>query len=1009
MKLVPSLQTLVLVGLTAGLFAGTLSPVAAQSVVKPQPDGLIVCEAEEFTPQGAGWKAKSWGENYYSATFANTFLSRKAFLGAAEQADAARAQIKVQVPAAGNYLALVRYEAAYRFETQFTLIVEQNGKKLLERLYGANKNPKLWAFKQGLKPDVGWDWGASENIVWEGTDVFVALQPGEATLTLVAAKQPEPAAKRNLDLVMLTTDVEQVKMRIEKENYLPLDGMLTQSGDVWMKVTNAGDKPLTFKSGAAPAGGNWTEHSPYWVHLRTWKPVSVAVEPGKTSDWVEVGSLMDTLNDGAWSWVADGKYKVEFAVKSATGTHDVIASFEGAAGDLRLAADADTRRSKRLRRLENVLYDLLAELKQQPAFGKTPVRTPIYASTFEPLAGNAQHAAAVQEFKSLFALGPTDPAAGPTNGRGYIDVRSVPTDKLAEYCQKLGPAAKDILVVSLGDEIALGVPPRNDATNAAFQAFLQAKGLKPTDVDAAAGDWSKVAFNPDPTGKTAKPGIFYWSQRYLYQFGIQDTKKRTDILRQHLPNAGIGANYSPHYPTEHMFLGEVHKWVSIFREDGMTLPWSEDYIWQVPVGSPQCNQINLDLFRAGVRGKPDRPIHYYVMPHAPNNTPRMWRRLFYGALAHGMKQVNLFEFRPVQVAYTENHVSRPEMYATILRAFRELGTYEDFVQDGQVREAQVGLWFSETGDIWGDTHGAFGAAKRLLYLAIRGRQIPLDFVVEPDALDGTLSKYKVLYLTDRHVSRAASDKIAAWVRAGGKLVATAGAGLRDEYDQPNQTMLKLLGLADEKLDAPADRQIKFEKQDLPWVAPVATLDDQTPVFGAISRATVAPGAETLQKFADGAPAATLRRIDQGAAVTFGYLPSLTYYRGVLPKRPVDRGSTDDALVHFLPSDVPTDGPLVKTLFWPLDQGAVKLPITSRGTTKSNLETTLVDSKHGTLIPVIRWTEAPKEMVEVAVSVPVSTRAPSLASGGKLEVIQDLQRGVVFRFELDTADAIVLPK
>jgi len=985
----------------------TTARAQTQPVVQAQPDGLIVCEAEDFAPAGAGWQAKKWGENYYAATFANTFLSRKSFLGAPPQAESVRAQIRVNVPAAGNYLALVRYEAAYRFETQFTVVIEQGGKKVLERLYGANKNPKLWAFKQGLKPDVGWDWGASENIVWEGTDVLVPLQPGEATITLIAGKQPEPAAKRNVDLVMLTTDVAQVKMRIEKENYLPLDGMLTQSGDVWMKVTNGGAKPLTFKSGAAPAGGNWTEHSPYWVHLRQWKPVSVSVEPGKASDWIEVGGLMDSLNDGSWGWLADGKYKVEFAVRAPGGKQESIATFEGDAGELRLAADADTRRSKRLRKIDRVLYDLLAELKKQPTFGQAPVRTPIFASTFDPLPGDDKYLAAVNEFKALFGLAPTDPATKNIRGRGYIDVRGVPTDKLAEYCQKLGDQAKEILVVSLGDEIALGAPARNDATNAAFQAFLQGKGLKPGDVDAAAGaDWTKITFSIEPALKATKPGLFYWSQRYLYQYGINDTKKRTDLLRQHLPNAGIGANYSPHYPTEHMFLGEVHKWVTIFREDGMTLPWSEDYIWQVPVGSPQCNQINLDLFRAGVRGKPDRKIHYYVMPHAPNNTPRMWRRLFYGALGHGMKQVNLFEFRPVQVAYTENHVSHPEMYAMILRSFRELGTFEDFIQDGQVREANVGLWFSETGDIWGDTHGAFGAAKRLLYLAIRGRQIPLDFIVEPDAIDGTLSKYKVLYLTDRHVSRPASEKIAAWVKSGGVLIVTAGAGLRDELDQPNQTMMALLGIQDEKFAMPADRQIKFEKQDLPWVEPVATLDDQRPVFGATSRLTLASGGEVLQKFADGSVATSLRRIEKGAAVTFGFLPSLSYYRDALPKRPVDRGSTDDALVHFMPTDVPSGTPLARSLFWPLEEGLIKLPVTCQTATKSNVETTIIDSKHGVIIPVIRWTEGPKESVEVVVAVPVPTRSVKLASGGKVEVTTDPQRGTVLRFELDTADAVI---
>ncbi len=114
------------------------------------------------------------------------------------------------------------------------------GARRLDRLYGARKNLKIWPFSQKLKTEVAWDWGASENVVWEGHDAFVDLQPGVATITLAADKQSEPAAKRNVDLVMLTTDVEQVRMRIEKESYLPLDGLLTQSGDVFLRHQRLG-------------------------------------------------------------------------------------------------------------------------------------------------------------------------------------------------------------------------------------------------------------------------------------------------------------------------------------------------------------------------------------------------------------------------------------------------------------------------------------------------------------------------------------------------------------------------------------------------------------------------------------------------------------------------------------------------------------------------------------------------------------------------------------------------
>src|SRR5687768_11476982 len=77
-------------------------------VVQPVSNTTIIAEAEEFAPASpGGWQALPWGANYYAATFANTFMSRKAFLGAPEQikpgADAS-ASITVNVPKPGRYL-----------------------------------------------------------------------------------------------------------------------------------------------------------------------------------------------------------------------------------------------------------------------------------------------------------------------------------------------------------------------------------------------------------------------------------------------------------------------------------------------------------------------------------------------------------------------------------------------------------------------------------------------------------------------------------------------------------------------------------------------------------------------------------------------------------------------------------------------------------------------------------------------------------------------------------------
>ncbi|HKB38198.1 MAG TPA: hypothetical protein VKD72_17250, partial [Gemmataceae bacterium] len=339
--------------------------------VQPVSDTTIIAEAEEFrVDRPGGWKVKPWGENYFVATFANSFLSRKAFLGAPEQCDESVATIEVQVPKAGRYLVLARYESVYRFETQFRIRVEQNGKQLFDRLYGARDNLKIWAFQQKLQREIAWGWGAVENIVWEGHDAAVQLGAGKTKLSLVAGQQKGNAAKRNVDLVMLTSDEKQVKDRIDKENYLPLDGMLTQAGDVHLKLHNAKDAaPLTL---TVPNG---TEHSPYWVHVRNWKPRTITAVPGQSTDWVEVGSLLDTLNDGQWILTAKaskpGKvlFDLEVGVRNADGKIESVQQFKGLSGDVALACDADTRYSRRIRLQEQVLYDLVEYLKKQPVRG----------------------------------------------------------------------------------------------------------------------------------------------------------------------------------------------------------------------------------------------------------------------------------------------------------------------------------------------------------------------------------------------------------------------------------------------------------------------------------------------------------------------------------------------------------------------------------------------------------------------------------------------------------------
>jgi len=927
--------------------------------VTPAPDGTYFCEAEEFKVTEPGWEAKPWGENYYAATFANCFLSRKAFLGAPEQCDDTVATQTVDVKQAGKYLVMARYEACYRFETQFTIKIEQNGRTVFNKLYGARDNMKIWAFGQKYTKEIAWSWGAVENVVWEGylgegaNNTYADLQPGKATITLIAGKQQGDAARRNVDLIMLTTDEAQVKNRVATEGYLPLDGWLTQAGDVFIRATNLGQVDAAVKVDPQ------TQHSPYWVHQRNWTSVNLTVEPGQTSGWTDIGGTMDTLNDGQWGVAAEGaQCKVEYGVRNADGGIAKIKEYTvnvapdkndngKLKGSLKLIAYADVRYSHLIRTQQEGIADLMDYLKAIPMQGKTPTQTMIAAGHNVPglddlFGTNGRYINGAKLGYDVRSLNLEQTEAWAKNPVEIDPVTKQP--KLEKYlvnspAEGRVPIGTDYLYISMGDEIG------------------STEGLKP----------------------------------------------KTDVLRKYLPNAGIGANFSPHGGATHAFLGGVDHWVNAFRDDVLTLPWAEDYIWQLPMGTPQMNSINLDLFRAGIRGKPDDKIMYYVMPHMPGNIPEMWRRMWYSAMGHGAKLFNLFEFEPVWIAYTENHCTGKEMYGMVLKTMREYGTFEDIIQSGQVRQSQVGLWFSATADKNNDYENSGGAAKRALYIAILNQQLPLDFIVDQDAADGTLNQYKVLYLTDRHVSKASSEKIAAWVRNGGTLFTTAGAGQYDENNLPNTVLRDLIGVNETAWVAPKEALVGFIKQDLNFVQPVETVNGQDgtvfPVYGAISRVKANAGVGITGKFNDGSPALTVRQVGKGGIIACAFLPGLSYFKPAIPRKPLDRGTTPDAMAHFLPVNFDQRiGSLIGTF---LPAGLRPVTISA-----SSVEATVIESKAGTAITLTNWTTTPAKGLKVTINIPVPLKNVSLSTG-KPVTMETVNGKPVFTLDLDVADTIIL--
>lgn len=1080
---------------------------------------MTVMEAENFTVGSAGgWSPEAWAHSNktrFASTVANTFLSRRAFLYAAPNATSdAVATATVQIGTAGAHQVLVRYEAAYRFETPFTVTVEQGGKKLVDGVtYGLRATPKVWAFAAGrahsslcgpgLQGECRWPYGATENVVWEGTEVVANLKVGPATITLRVDNSTRPGhmASRNVDTVVLTPNATDVALRLGEgalkyeATMLPLDGLLSQAGEVFMKIHNYGPKQLVLRIPYTYS------HSPYYsMHLilpsASGKPPNMRVgsgctfhggplcpvinlTAGATSEWTDVGRAMGTFNHGTWN-LPHGNYTVTFGVLADTqasktnpinlGTFDAKEAPDGKT--LQVIVDASTRASRRIRPRNADFVELMAALDNQtkslPKNGKPPTHVPIFCGTFtrNVSGGGGSRAAgydpaydaAQKRFETMFSISPTSSSFKKEDCTrpfdcNYIDVRGSIRNltKLAQMLEQdyvqTGLAA-GIHAVSFGDEVAL---PRGNSAD--FQAWATANHLSAADVGCPGG-WTSCTYSPGLNTSSTNPKLFYHSNKFSHDFGLAAWKKITQTITAKLPNAAVGCNFSPtkYYTDERTgkqevvgYTGDVAQWLRNFREGGMTLPWSEDWVWQTPVGTQQMVTLALDVFRSGLRtpkttnppstSVPAPPIMMYIMAHFPGNAHTSWQRQFWGDIAHGVKMVNLFQFRTAISGYTCDYVDQDGgSYEAVRSSLNALGTFDDIVAKGvaQAQGAKAALLYSETADIYFDTAATFGAELRAVYIALRHAQIPVDIVTEDDAVAGELTRlgYHTLYVVEPHVSDAAGAAIAKWVNGGGYVFATAGAGLINENNVTNSAMATLLGVTqhaifegggtDPDSIAPPPRAgtvrgVQFIKQDLPFAPKLDTVigGDEGPtemgVYGAKSIFELAPAAakdaRVLRRFgSDNSPALITRVVGTGEVTYAGFLPGLAYFKPATPLRPVDRSASNEGFDHFVPS----------SFLW--DAGAlIAAPLAGvAGAQPVDVSAQLVESgvitadKIGTAIPLINWSgQDSLKAVNVTLRFTTPFKKATLASGGTVETT--VLEGGVFRFTLDLGigDAIVL--
>jgi hypothetical protein len=271
------------------------TPEAGSSVAR------VLLEAEDFIPEGPGWRMIQVGQgNYMVDSIGASHVSGGALLHAPADAAGARASIETIIPRAGQYRLLARYEFPSRtHHTRIAVTAEQPERSSGRIELGSPGATRSWFFNLDDAPWHELPHGPEGLVVESG---LLDLAAGPARFTLEALAGAEPAANRNLDLLLLTTDVEEAYRTRGTRAYPILDEIgAAAGGRLFMRVTNPADSGESFH-----VEGRYTVNRVPWTFpaftidktgLTRTSGRPQRLEPGERTPWVDV-SGRDTTHQG---------------------------------------------------------------------------------------------------------------------------------------------------------------------------------------------------------------------------------------------------------------------------------------------------------------------------------------------------------------------------------------------------------------------------------------------------------------------------------------------------------------------------------------------------------------------------------------------------------------------------------------------------------------------------------------------------------------------------------------
>ncbi|MCM8758768.1 MAG: beta-galactosidase [Candidatus Omnitrophica bacterium] len=987
--------------------------------------GDIFMEAENFNVSGTGWKIAE-------GNVARSASRLKVLQGSSGPFDSVASQ-EVNILEKGLYRIWVRYSQKPDVRGTFKLSVFHGDNEIASKEFDTSSDRER-ARDSRLGMDYVWDYLDAE------------IPQGNITLKFskTGPKSVHPLS-RCIDCVLITKDLSK---KPDHTEYGPGIYVRVTVGDCY-------EKPFYIHIFAD------YYRSPWYGHFSlTPDGLDAGISPAKgrkrfenntKTDWINIAKLMYwdvgvnlLISPRATYSEVLPRFKVKFEFASEPDEKKIVKVIERDAepSGIHIIIPPDFNTPEGAKKLTDDFEIALATGKiadsfRWPTTGKKPTIFPFFASFHSGEGGIVplDRKTVEREWKTIDHFGFSNKEKIRIGGLWFMknDCYSQPDiEKMkARITANVEEAKKNNINV---DNIAFAVlmdepggQPLSHIANcsACTEKFVQwLKKLGKTPADLLVKSWDEVK-PVDEAQAEQYPALYYWSQRFRSRALADFMILQKDMIKEAYgkdipacPNFSDGATYVAN------FYAQGVDYFEILEPGGMNALWSEN--WGNGSLTREATTYNVELMRSAAM-KNNQTLGHYLIVYAGRLA---WdiKTITASQVARNVKVFQSFYYGPSWAGHEGGPpwrcsalYSHPEKWYSQAEIIREIGWAEDLLVPAKKIQSQIAIIYSQSSDIWDlKKNYVFGFERMFTWLILTHKQIPVDFISEQTLAEKGLAGYKVCYFSGRNIMPQAAEKLKEWVKNGGILFLTAGAGSKDHYNRPIDILEEILPAKREQLQELQTYLSSGRYLDRLSPKDKVILKDGTEicVLSVKQQLNPKPGSSIIGNFSDQSIAIVTGRAGKGTVYYCGFLPAIAYaYQALVERNKLSEGIKTQEIQTPEPDKIATETQLLSRSYNPWKypeniRNFVLMPVMAANLdlpVKCDVplvDAVIMECDKGLLVPLANYTLQPLEKINLEVKTKKAIKSVESAHCGKIPFIQEKDR-VKFSMPLKETDFVKL--